>query len=292
VTDGAAVRGAGPSRRALLVMVAAGIAAACLVNAFSTSQDLERVGRPAALWQPFLWEASSAAVIVALLPAAHALFRRSARWHGRPVLWAASHLAGMLAFSVLHVGGMVLLRQVGYALAGETYVFGPPVAGFVYELRKDVLTYVLVMAVFWIAERLGPWNEATGAAGLGEPVAAPPPALWLRDATVNLKVAPADIVWVASAANYVEFALASGARHLIRTTLQAEEERLSPLGFVRIHRTRLVNGARLKRLASRPTGDFEVEMDTGERFSGSRRHRAEALARLGLRGDQAGCGPS
>lgn len=80
--------------------------------------------------------------------------------------------------------------------------------------------------------------------------------------------------------NYVEFALASGQKHLIRTTLQAEEERLKPVGFVRIHRTRLVNAARLRRIATRASGDFEVEMDTGESLAGSRRYRADALALL------------
>ncbi len=37
--------------------------------------------------------------------------------------------------------------------------------------------------------------------------------------------------------------------HLIRSTLQAEEERLSPLGIARVHRTRLVNLKRIVAIA-------------------------------------------
>ncbi len=274
VTDGEAGRSGGLAPRLVYGLIALGTAATCLVNAFSTAHDLARLGRPVPFWQPFLWEASSGVVIIALAPLVRWIFLRGKRYRDRPALLAGLCLTGALVFSVLHVAGMVLLRKAGYlALSSESYEFGPVGAAFPYELRKDALAYALILVAFWMAERLGvrqvaaPPSSATGSA-----------AIWLRDGTASVKVLPADIAWVASAGNYVEFALGSGEKHLIRSTLQTEEDRLQPLGFVRIHRTRLVNASRIIRIATRPSGDFEVELDTGESLSGSRRYRAEATA--------------
>jgi hypothetical protein len=278
VTDGEEARPAGLSPGLVYGLIALGTAMTCLVNAFSTAHDLARLGRPVPFWQPFMWEISSGVVVVALVPLIHWAYRRGAAFGGRPAALVAIHLGGVLAFSVLHVGGMVLLRKAGYAaFSGESYAFGPVLAGFLYELRKDALVYALIVSVFWMAAR---YNAGQHGAPRSSAPANPggPAAIWLRDGTVSVKVAPTDIVWVASAGNYVEFSLASGEKHLIRTTLQTEEERLKPLGFVRIHRTRLVNGARLRRVETRSSGDFDVELDTGETLAGSRRYRADAMA--------------
>lgn len=290
-TDGGAVRRPGLPVRGVYALIALGTAAACLVNAFSTAHDLARLGRAVPFWQPLLWEASSAILIVALLPLARWIYRRGAGLGDRVALLVLLHLAGALAFCVLHVAGMVLLRMAGYALlSDDAYSFGPPMAGFLYELRKDVLVYALIMSVFWVAGRVtssardgvdaDSHDGSPDGGRLAPAPAAPDTPLWLRDGTVSVRVAPSEIVWAASAGNYVEFALASGQKHLIRTTLQAEEERLKPLGFVRIHRTRLVNAARIRRIGTRPSGDFDVELDTGESLVGSRRYRADALALL------------
>lgn len=250
--------------------IALGTALTCLVNAFSTLHDLARFGRAVPLWQPLLWEASSGVVILALAPLVRRLVLASLAWTSRPWRLAALHAGAILAFSALHVGGMVLLRKLGYRVAGAgDYSFGLSSGNLFYELRKDVLVYLLLAALFWLFElwRRRPQPQASAA------VSAAPSGFWLRDGTINLRLEPAEIVAVVSAGNYVEYCLASGKRHLIRATLQAEEGRLRPLGFARIHRTRLVNAARIRRIAGRPSGDFDVEMDTGESFSGSRRYR-------------------
>lgn len=254
--------------------IALGTSLTCLVNAFSTSHDLARLGRAVPLWQPLLWEASSGVVILALTPLVRQLVLISLTQMGRPWPLTALHAGAILAFSALHVGGMVLLRKLGYWAAGSGgYSFGLSSGNLFYELRKDVLVYLLLAAVFWLFELWRRHPQASVA------VSASASGFWLRDGAVNLRLEPADIVAVVSAGNYVEYCLASGKHHLIRATLQAEEERLRPLGFSRIHRTRLVNQRRIRRITGKPSGDFDVEMDTGESFAGSRRYR-EGLAAL------------
>lgn len=268
----AAVMNGGAGRltgRLPYLAIALGTALTCLVNAFSTAHDLARLGRAVPLWQPLLWEASSGVVILALAPLVRWLVLASLMRTDRPWLLAALHASAILAFSALHVGGMILLRKLGYWAAGAgAYSFGVSGGNLLYELRKDVLVYLLLAALFWLFELWRRPQSQTAAVAR-----ASMPGFWLRDGAINLRLDPADIVAVVSAGNYVEYCLASGKRHLIRATLQAEEERLRSFGFSRIHRTRLVNAARVRRIIGRPSGDFEVEMDTGERFAGSRRYR-------------------
>ncbi|RXT53481.1 hypothetical protein B6S44_16215 [Bosea sp. Tri-44] len=255
----------------LYLLIAAGTAATCAVNAFSTLHDFARYGRAVPFWQPVLWEASSGIVILALAPLVRRLVLVSLAKPPGPAALIALHAAAVLAFSALHVTGMILLRKLGYWAAGAgDYSFGLSPGNLLYELRKDVLVYLLLAGLFWLAELWARRPMPHRIAADATPVAS---GFWLRDGTINLRLDPAEIVAVISAGNYVEYCLDSGKRHLIRATLQAEEERLRTLGFARIHRTRLVNAARIRRIASRPSGDFDVEMDTGESLVGSRRYR-------------------
>jgi len=261
----------------LYLLIAAGTAATCAVNAFSTLHDLARYGRAVPFWQPFLWEASSGVVIIALAPLVRRLVLASLAKPFGPAALIALHAVAVLAFSGLHVAGMVLLRKLGYWIAGAgDYSFGLSPGNLLYELRKDVLVYLLLAGLFWLA---GLWARRPTAHRIAPGAAPVASGFWLRDGTINLRLEPAEIVAVVSAGNYVEYCLDGGKRHLIRATLQAEEERLRRLGFARIHRTRLVNAARIRRIAGRPSGDFDVEMDTGESFTGSRRYR-DGLAAL------------
>jgi len=90
------------------------------------------------------------------------------------------------------------------------------------------------------------------------------------------RVDPTQIISLTSAGNYVEFVLPD-AQHLIRGRLGGEEARLKPFGFVRIHRTKLVNRMRVVPIETRANGDFVAKMDTGDAIAGSRRSREASL---------------
>ena len=83
---------------------------------------------------------------------------------------------------------------------------------------------------------------------------------------------------MSSAGNYVEFWLADGRRPLMRATLAAIEVELEAYGFVRAHRSWLVNGARVTGLEPDGSGDWTVEL--GEVRAPLSRRFPEALARL------------
>jgi DNA-binding LytR/AlgR family response regulator len=76
----------------------------------------------------------------------------------------------------------------------------------------------------------------------------------------------------------VEFVLRDGRRLLMRSALAAVEEDLVPRGFVRTHRSWLVNGALVTGLTPEGSGDYTVTLpDLSVPLS--RRYRA-ALAQL------------
>ena len=80
-----------------------------------------------------------------------------------------------------------------------------------------------------------------------------------------------EIEHVGAAGNYVEIAW-RGERLLHRATLLGIEADLGP-AFARIHRSRLVRKGAVRRVVTHKSGDFDVEMDSGDTLRGSRRYR-------------------
>src|SRR6202034_1649005 len=97
----------------------------------------------------FLWELSSALIIVGCIPLV-IRFERRFRLGARP-WWRTllAHAGGALAFSALHVIGIVVIRKSVYALMGETYNFGNPFVRSFYELQKDVISYTVILVVIF-----------------------------------------------------------------------------------------------------------------------------------------------
>jgi signal transduction histidine kinase len=73
-------------------------------------------------------------------------FRLDARAWWRTLL---AHAGAALAFSALHVTGMVVIRKAVYALMGERYDFGDPIVRSFYELQKDLITYAIFLGVIF-----------------------------------------------------------------------------------------------------------------------------------------------
>lgn len=82
----------------------------------------------------------------------------------------------------------------------------------------------------------------------------------------------AEIDWIESAGNYLKLHTRTES-HLIRATMTEVEARLDPASFARIHRTTIVNLARVRYLEPWSHGDQRVVLDNGERLTLSRRYR-------------------
>ncbi|THD83304.1 MAG: LytTR family transcriptional regulator [Phenylobacterium sp.] len=229
-------------------------------NAFSQLRDQPHLQRG----EPFVWEYSSGAMEFVLLPAVAWLMLRVAP--PRPGGWlrfAVVHIAGSLAFCLIHVSGFVVIRKVIYALAG--YSYGG--ADWLYEYRKDVVSYIGFALIFWLAD----WAARQWAASR-TPAPQPGQRLYhLRDGARVVRVPMDEIVAVTSARNYVEFHLAGGRKPLVRDTLAKVEEELAAAGFLRTHRSWLVNPAHVRAITPAAAGDFRLELDGGMTAPLSRR---------------------
>ena len=255
-----------------------------IVNALSGAQDAAWRGDNSDIGRRLLWELTSIVVILLLVPILMLSIRRMRRTTGLAARIGLG-VGALLGFSALHIAGMVALRKLMLWLAGSAYDFRFSQATVLYEFRKDAVTALLIGATLWLIESRRELRSVARAA-LSMPAAPPeqpsPGLIWLRDGTSRIRVAPRDILWVASAGNYIEYSLADGTQHLIRGTLAATESELARFAIVRVHRTRLANLDRVSGVDFKPSGDFELTFDTGKTLGGSRRYRP-AVASLGDR---------
>jgi len=114
--------------------------------------------------------------------------------------------------------------------------------------------------------------------------AAAPARVAVRQGRQVLFVDVAGIDWIESADYCV--ALHVGAKtHLLRRSMAAIEAEFERAGFCRVHRTAIVNLARVRGLETGVDGETELLLPDGVRVPLSRRHRATLQAKLGLRED-------
>ncbi len=103
-------------------------------------------------------------------------------------------------------------------------------------------------------------------------------ALGIREGTKLIRVRLDQVLAVASAGNSVEFVLTDGRRLLMRSPLSALEKELGPRGFLRTHRSWLVNAGRMMALRPEGSGDYAVEL--GRVMVPLSRRFPQALAKL------------
>lgn len=237
-----------------------------VVNSASLIDQRRALGQPIAQWQAWALEGTSFAAWLALLPL---VLMFASRLASRALpLAMLGHIAGCIAVSLAHTALMAGLRIAAFALAGDSYA--PTEAWpdrLLFEARKDVITYVSILAVFLLARQL-----------VARPVAAPPPPIEeaalieVRDGSRVVMLRPMEIDWVSAAGNYVELHGNFG-RILARRTMADMESELTPHGFVRVHRSHLVRRTAIATTETRQSGDFDIILRSGTEISGSRRFR-------------------
>jgi hypothetical protein len=179
------------------------------------------------------------------------------------------HIPAALAFCFAHVALFDLLRLMVYLVVGNRYEIGPFLPQLLFEMRKDLFGYVLVIGLFSLIDHL--------LRQPGETV--PQPSTFdIRDGAKLTRVKLDEILAVSSAGNYVEFLLADGRSLLMRAPLRSVENELSPQGFVRTHRSWLVNGNKVTTLKPDGSGDYTVQL--GQKSVPLSRRFPGALAKL------------
>lgn len=244
-------------------------------NLASTLDGQTRAGQAVDLFAPLLDELSSALVWLLLVPAIVRAFKALVPPRFPWALALPLHAAGAAVASLVHYGLTRMLRTLVQGGLGQGFVLPLSWDGYLADLYKDVLTYLLLGLVYWGAEALLAARNRTS-------TTTPATVLEVRDGAQTTYVPVADILWVEAAGNYVELHLARGRAILMRTTLASLQQRLESAGFLRIHRSRLVNTVVVDSVENQPAGDATLSLNDGATISASRRYRpalAQALAR-------------
>lgn len=247
-------------------------------NSIVAIMDVERRSLAFAWWEPVTWEFSSTVMLLVLVPALLAFERR---FPLQPGTWRRAlllHLLATVAYSLIHVLGMVALRHLIYGIAGSHYSFGDWPRELAYEYLKDVRTYAFVLGLVYLYRllllRLQGEARLLVAPDAGPPVEAldRPTRFLVRKLRAEFLVSASDIEWLEAAENYVNLHVR---RHVypLRSTMTAIEERLDPLRFARVHRSYIVNLDFLERIEPLDTGDARLLLKDGTRIPCSRRYR-------------------
>lgn len=241
-----------------------------LIAALSAADILRAVylsgftGEPGPLWKVWIYELSSGAMLLTLMPFAAWTSGRFPldRRFGRAI---GAHLAASIVFSAVHVAGMVIMRRLVFASLSDRYDFGPSLAGFAYEYGKDLFTYFIFVAVFtahfWAQRTLERRAEARRFRSRG---GIPVPT---TDGTVFIPF-PA-LLRIEACGNYVTLVTAGG-EFLHRATMREMEALLPPDDYARTHRSHIVRVAAIRAVRTDPTGEKMIKLDGGCRVPLSR----------------------
>ena len=88
-----------------------------------------------------------------------------------------------------------------------------------------------------------------------------------------------DIRWIGAEGNYVRLSTATET-HLLRETMAHLAERLDPRGFLRVHRSFIVNLKYVKEVRRESNGDSVVIMDSGQKVALGRSYRSSLTEQL------------
>lgn len=238
------------------------------------------------LWEPFVWEYTSALAVLILLPGIFTLLSYQPLKLTSIKKQILIHLFGSVIFSLLHVTLMVMFREFAYYLAGSDYNFGPWLRELWYEYQKDAWGYAIWLVIYTLVSmaysrlkgEASPIAESEQAANT-QPESIVPEHFLVKKLDKEFLVKVSDIEWLESSGNYVNLH-SKGRIYPLRSTLSQLTTRLENIGFSRVHRSYAVNHNYLDNISYLPSGDGEITLQNGKKLSLSRRYKDEFKQKL------------
>ncbi|KOQ68504.1 LytTR family DNA-binding domain-containing protein [Stenotrophomonas maltophilia] len=260
-----------------LLVWAAILSATAVTNALVQVMDSGRHGTALALWEPLVWEFSSAGAVLLTL---QLLWWGCQRWPLHADTWRRLlplYLLASVGWSLLHVVGMMVIRHLAYAALGHHYQDDDGwLQRFAYEYLKDVRTFALFVALEhlagWFGRRRQGEASLLAAPDVGPPVepVERPQHFLVRKLGKEFLVATEDVEYAQAAGNYVNLRV-RGHDYPLRITMAVLELRLDPLVFLRPHRSWLINRGQLRSIEPLDGGEALLHMADGAKIPCSRR---------------------
>ena len=224
-------------------------------------------------------QVSSHLVVASLLPAIYWLHRRFPI--GERLRNLLIHIAAVVPFSIAHTLGMAALRFLWFGgIVGVPHSFPLTVDRMLYEFAKDIIAYGLLSAGSVALRHYLTRPAPVSAPPAAEVAQAPLPERFaVRRKGREIMVEVADIDWIEASGNYAVLHVGDETFE-IRSSLTRLEGELDPKRFVRVHKSHLVNIARVVEVTPWVNGDWRIRLQGGAEVNLSRRYRQrfEALA--------------
>jgi hypothetical protein len=242
-------------------------------------------GNQGGLLVPVILEGTSHVATVLLFPVIiwfdHHYTIRVTNWRTTVL----AHALFSVVFSLVHVTMMYWARIFVFAATpglGE-YHWSNWWAQFGYEYLKDFRSYMLIIVIIYLYRFV--LLRLQGEAGfLGEELEDTPAGggsdrFLVKKLGREFLVRIDEIDWIESSGNYVNLHVGNRV-YPLRETMTRIDERLLPLGFLRVHRSAIVNLDRIAEIVAFDTGDGEARLQSDARVPVSRRFRQELRERL------------
>jgi len=237
---------------------------------------------PFQLWEPFVWEYSSAISVLLLFPLLVIFLQRM------PFNWLKikrslfQYFLTSIVFSLSHVAIMVAIKEVVYFIMGGEYHFGDFWFELFYEYRKDLWSFiffiVFINAYQFILSRLQ--GEANPVAqSEDESISHSFDRLLVKKLGKEFIIKVEDVEWLEASGNYVNLHI-KGRIYPTRATLSKLIEQISEKGFCRIHRSHAINLEYVESITPLSSGDSEVKLETGKVLNLSRRYKESFKGQL------------
>src|SRR5690348_13447569 len=250
--------------------------------------DEARHGHIIGIGRPLVDEITSHLVVAALLPAIYWLHRR---WPIGERYNLVLHVAAVVPFSILHTSGMAALRLLWFnGIVHVPYSFPLTADRLQYEFAKDLVTYLMlttgVVALNFLLQRKPAPLEPTPSPAPEAPAPeAPVPverfAVRQRGGS-EIVVEVADIDWIEASGNYAILHVGPETFE-IRSSLAKLENELDAKRFVRVHKSHVVNIARVTEVIPWVGGDWRIRLRDGVEVNLSRRYRQRFEALVTVR---------
>ena len=241
----------------------------------SSSPTRHGAASTVAFGRVFAIEVCSHLVVAALLPVLYWMHRRwPIRGGPRNI---AIHVAGLVPFSIIHTLGMAALRLLWFSgILGEAYSFPLTIDRLTFEFAKDVVNYAMLSGATEVLRHLlqPPATRRDLQRRRRRPAApnALPERFAVRKRGKEIMVEVADIDWIEAAGNYAVLHV-GGETLEIRSSLTKLEGELDPKRFVRVHKSYVVNVARIAEVTPWISGDWRIRLQDGAEVNLSRRYR-------------------
>jgi hypothetical protein len=214
-------------------------------------------------------QATSAVVVLLLVPFVAWWLTRFPLQRDRLVSAAAGHVLGSALFAVAHYFLMVGLRYFVFLFSEHTYVFSDFwFRNLVIEYQKDIKIYLVIVGI------VAAYRHVRNARARAPQATVTTDRLVVQTGKGETIIRRTDIEYLEAARNYVT--VSTGDRDfLVRNTLAKLEQQLAPSQIVRTHRSYLVNIDKITEIRTTDTGGQEIHLQSGRTVPLSRGYRDE-----------------